>query len=113
MKYQTARGLISNRRYTIAFRLRTAGPAYRAHARRASGPSSRDVQPASPEGLAARPDWPFGLDFVDAAGPRRDGQPEAWQEWPCIEVAAFSPVGAARGRARTRADAGARALPPP
>jgi hypothetical protein len=39
------------------------------------------------------------LDLIDAARSRRDGQPKAWQEWPCDAVAALPPVGAARRRA--------------
>jgi ribosomal protein S18 acetylase RimI-like enzyme len=35
----------------------------------------------------------------DATGPRRNGQPEAWQERPCHPVAAVSPLGAPGGRA--------------
>src|SRR5215472_4796655 len=40
------------------------------------------------------------LSLIDAAGPRRNGQPEAREEWPCHQVAAFSPVGATRRRAK-------------
>ena len=42
------------------------------------------------------------LDLIDAARSRRNGQPKAWQEWPCHAVAALPPV----GEARRRADAG-------
>lgn len=42
------------------------------------------------------------LDLIDAARSRRNGQPKAWQEWPCDAVAALPPV----GEARRRADAG-------
>jgi ribosomal protein S18 acetylase RimI-like enzyme len=38
----------------------------------------------------------------DAAGSRRNGQPEAWPERPCNAVAAVSPVGAPGGRAPAR-----------
>jgi ribosomal protein S18 acetylase RimI-like enzyme len=38
----------------------------------------------------------------DAAGSRRYGQPEAWQERPCNAVTAVSPVGATGGRASAR-----------
>jgi hypothetical protein len=41
----------------------------------------------------------------DAAGSRRYGQPEAWQERPCNTVAAVSPVGATGGRAAARDEA--------
>jgi RimJ/RimL family protein N-acetyltransferase len=41
----------------------------------------------------------------DAAGSRRDGQPEAWQKRPCNAVAAVSPVGATGGRAPARDEA--------
>ena len=56
-------------------------------------------------------DWPTPLDrpappgvlsLIDATRPRRNGQPKAWQEWPCDAVAALPPV----GEARRRADAG-------
>jgi RimJ/RimL family protein N-acetyltransferase len=41
----------------------------------------------------------------DAAGPRRYGQPEAWQERPCNTVATVSRVGATGGRASARDEA--------
>ena len=41
----------------------------------------------------------------DAAGSRRYGQPEAWQERPCNTLAAVSPVGTAGGRASARDEA--------
>ena len=41
----------------------------------------------------------------DAAGSRRYGQPEAWQERPCNTVATVSPVGPTGGRASARDEA--------
>jgi ribosomal protein S18 acetylase RimI-like enzyme len=41
----------------------------------------------------------------DAAGSRRIGQPDAWQERPCHAVAAVSSLGATEGRAPARDEA--------
>ena len=43
------------------------------------------------------------ISSIDAAGARWNGQPEARQEWPCHQVAAFSLVGTARRRAEAGA----------
>src|SRR6516162_9492495 len=43
------------------------------------------------------------ISSIDAAGARWNGQPEARQEWPCHQGAAFSLVGTARRRAEAGA----------
>src|SRR5262249_4237523 len=70
------------------------------------------LEPAAPDARESRPpvspnaQRPRGrraahtvLKLTNAAGPRRNGQPQAWQERSCDAVAAFSLACAARGRA--------------
>ena len=62
--------------------------------RRVRGPT-RELGSATPAGALA------AVGPTNAARPRRNGEPQAWAQWPCDQVAAIPPMGAARRRART------------
>ena len=64
--------------------------------------SKSSAHPSDRRNSRDRSAQPPMLDLIDAARSRRNGQPKAWQEWPCDAVAALPPV----GEARRRADAG-------
>src|SRR5215472_5783796 len=55
--------------------------------------AARELGSAAPAGAVA----PVGP--ANAARPRRNGEPQAWAQWPCHQVAAIPAVGAARRRA--------------